>query len=248
MEKPFKRIIVALLLSAFVASPALADRWVKIGEQKVNFRGDRDEILIGPDAGIFKRIKLKVEDAAVHFNDVVVVFGNDRRFDVPMRDNIPAGGETRAIDLPGDVRQIKKIIFMYKTRPGSDERATVSVLGYMASAASPASDDRWVSLGEQRVNFMGDKDEILIGPEAGRFKRIKLKVEDAAVHFNDVVVIFGNDERFNVPMPDNIPAGGETRVIDLPGEVRHIKKIILMYRTRIGSDERATVRVLGYKD
>lgn len=130
MKKCFNRICVALLFLAFVASPALADKWVKLGEQRVNFRAEKDEIIIGGDEGRFKRIKLKVEDAGVHFNDVVVVFGNGDRFDVSMRDNIPAGGETRAIDLPGEARAIKKVILRYKTRGGNDEKATVRVLGY----------------------------------------------------------------------------------------------------------------------
>jgi hypothetical protein len=129
MKKCTSRVVVVLLVTVFVAAPVFADQWVKLGERTVNFKADTDEIDVGGSEGKFKRIKLKVEGGAVHFNQVVVVFGNNERFDVPITDNIPAGGETRRIDLPGEARNIKKIILKYKTHAGSYDKAIVTVMG-----------------------------------------------------------------------------------------------------------------------
>lgn len=123
-------LLALTLLVACVPPTAMPDNWLELGAQQVDFRAEKDEIVVGRQGGAFRQIKLVVEDAGVHFNDVVVVFGNGDRFDVPIRDNIAAGEETRAIDLPGEARAIKKIILKYKTRQGAGDKATVRVLGY----------------------------------------------------------------------------------------------------------------------
>ncbi|NTW37448.1 MAG: DUF2541 family protein [Syntrophobacteraceae bacterium] len=129
MKKRLSKASITLFSLSILVSPALAKDWVQLGEKKVSMENEKDEILVGKEAGRFKRIKLMVEESDVHFNDVAVVFGNGEIFDVQMRDNIPAGSHTRAIDLPGEARFIDKIVLKYKTRKGTGHKATVKVLG-----------------------------------------------------------------------------------------------------------------------
>ncbi len=49
--------------------------------------------------------------------------------DVEIRRLIPAGGETKEIDLPGGKRVIKKVVFVYKTRRAAKRRAVVALWG-----------------------------------------------------------------------------------------------------------------------
>jgi hypothetical protein len=129
MKKNLGKAFVALFLVSTLVSPAMAKDWVQLGEKKVSMENQKDEIPVGKEAGRFKRIKLLIEESDVHFNSVAVVFGNGEIFDVQMRDNIPAGQHTRAIDLPGEARFIDKVVLNYKTHKGSDHKATVTVLG-----------------------------------------------------------------------------------------------------------------------
>ena len=104
----------------------------------------------------------------------------------------------------------------------------------------------WKLLGVKKVQFIGDRDEIQVGARKGSFKRIKLRVNDGDVEFGNVTVVFGNGERFDVPMRSSIKAGGETREIDLPGKARVINRIILVYKSKAGGRS-ATVAVWGVK-
>lgn len=121
--------VITLLLATTVSVEASRDRWVKLGENTVRLVGERDEIKVGASEGRYKKLKLVVRESDVEFRDVTVVFANGNDFEVPLRDVIRAGGESRQIDLPGDARAIRKIKFKYKTASGTLKRAKVSVWG-----------------------------------------------------------------------------------------------------------------------
>ncbi len=104
--------------------------WYKIGEAKVDFKKDRDEILVfGADK--FKSIKLKIFNASIDLKDLEIYFENGKRQDVKINKSIKAAGETSVIDLEGGgERSLKKIDFVYKTMPNNmDVKAHVEVWG-----------------------------------------------------------------------------------------------------------------------
>lgn len=109
------------------ARPAPA--WIPLGARTVNFRVDRDAIRVGRAKGRFRRIRLLVRHNAVNFLDLKVVFGNGQVQDVRIRRVIPAGGQTRVIDLAGGRRFIRSIRMVYRSRPGFRGRAVVQVWG-----------------------------------------------------------------------------------------------------------------------
>ncbi|MEF9942645.1 MAG: hypothetical protein RR101_01985 [Burkholderiaceae bacterium] len=127
------------LLAAFVAALVLLTgslaharyndhsigRWEKLGEKSVRLMGERDSLHV--NKGPYTKLRFSVHDRAVNFQRVFVEFGNGERVEIEVRDRIHAGGQSRVIDLPGRARNIKKIIFWYKTAPGNLERAKVTV-------------------------------------------------------------------------------------------------------------------------
>lgn len=124
----------SLLLCLFLTSLACVSSsplpgWTKLGERTVNHAVDRDEIRVGARAGTFRRIKLLVRRRAVTFRDVRVHYANGGVQDVQMRRSVPAGGETRAIDLNGRNRVIEKVVFFYNTGPRRGKRALVQLYG-----------------------------------------------------------------------------------------------------------------------
>jgi hypothetical protein len=111
----------ALGFIALLSAAALPVKgWTLLGERLVTDRADHDVITVTSARGSFRQIKLTVNRHAVDFSKVVVHFGNGGDQTLAMRSTIPAGGETRAIDLEGTNRFIRSVEFWYdaKSRGG----------------------------------------------------------------------------------------------------------------------------------
>lgn len=233
--------------------PAPALTWEKLGARQVDFGAERDVIPVSAGEGRFAKMQLRVEENGVEIIDVTVHFGNGEKQDVQIRDFIEKGGHTRVIDLDGGSRIIEKVALVYRTRGKLRRgRARVEAWGVRVGAApsadppsAPAAPVHWQTLGERIVGLGADRDVIPVTAAEGRFKSIKLFVDRSGIEILDLKVHFGNGGVEDVSVRSFIPAGGETRVIDLKGEARVIQKIELWYRTRGAQRGRALVRVLG---
>ena len=128
--KTNRQLILTLVLMICCSSLyAQAPKWRLLCTKKVNFNIERDVIVVGADEGVFKKIKLTVKKSGIHFKDMKVHFANGDIIDVKIRKAIPAGGETRIIDLPGRNRIIKKVVFRYESTKINSKRATVRLFG-----------------------------------------------------------------------------------------------------------------------
>jgi hypothetical protein len=133
-RRAFFTTAAAALAILAIAGPADAQRrpergWELLGTKKVGFIGDRDVISVGRREGKFRAIKLRVRGNAIHVNDLKVVYSNGEPDDLPVRSEIRAGGETRAIDLRGRDRAIREVQMVYRSRPSFRGFATVEVWG-----------------------------------------------------------------------------------------------------------------------
>ena len=125
-------MIPFLLLSLLLNPPSTpVASWQTLGTCEVKIRAEADVIHVTAAKGVYRKIKLKVRGNAVRFFDLKVHFANGEVHDVPLRKMIPAGGESRVIDLPGNRRVIKNVGFVYKTemRGGRTRRAVVTLWG-----------------------------------------------------------------------------------------------------------------------
>jgi hypothetical protein len=103
----------------------------------------------------------------------------------------------------------------------------------------------WEFLGERAVNWRVDRDVIPVTASEGRFTAVQLRVRGNGVHILDLKVHFGNGGTQDVAIRSHIPAGGHTRVIDLNGGPRVIRKITMVYKTAGARAGRAVVRAWG---
>jgi hypothetical protein len=94
-------------------TPQIYGRWTYLGQANVDGRVDRDRISVGRWRGRFQRIQIRVDRSPIEFYRVVVHYANGRSEEVDVRQRIPAGGQTRAIDLRGDERAIDSVEFFY---------------------------------------------------------------------------------------------------------------------------------------
>lgn len=122
-------LVCCLLSLACSGSQRVAGDWDFLGSRKVNHAVDRDEIAVTGREGTFTKIKLRVRDRQVTFRDVKVHYANGDVQDIQLRSKIPAGGETRVIDLHGNNRVIRKVVFWYNTSRVRGKRATVQLFG-----------------------------------------------------------------------------------------------------------------------
>ncbi|MFQ5569887.1 MAG: hypothetical protein ACE5G0_09445 [Rhodothermales bacterium] len=129
--RPFSRygLLIFCLIGLSCASTASLPGWTLLGQRTVNHRVDRDEIRVGARDGTFRRIKLLVRHRAVTFRDVKVHYANGGVQDIQLRRAIPAGGQTRNIDLGGTNRVIEKVVFFYDTTSNRGRRAVVQLYG-----------------------------------------------------------------------------------------------------------------------
>ena len=87
-------------------------------------------------------------------------------------------------------------------------------------------------IGDKRVNFLVDRDVIHVTGN-DNYSQIKLKVTDNPVHIFDMDIYFENGDKFDVSIRNRIPKGGKSRIIDLPGESRSIKKFEFWLKPRV---------------
>lgn len=104
-------------------------RWEKLGTRKVNYTLDRDEIMVTAYEGRFTALKFRVEKGGINLHRVAIHYGNGEVQEIETRNDIPAGGESRLINLPGNRRVIRKVVFWYDTKNYAGQKATVELWG-----------------------------------------------------------------------------------------------------------------------
>ena len=122
------RFWIGFFIFSLLFVPAAAQNWVVLGDKTVDRRAENDTIKV-KKKGTFRKIKLQVKGNGVRFFDLKVHFENGDVLDVALTAHINRGGQTRVIDLPGGKRDIKKVVFRYKTQGVRKRKATVVLLG-----------------------------------------------------------------------------------------------------------------------
>lgn len=103
--------------------------WELLGVKKVDYALDRDEVLVTAREGRFTGLKVRVKHSPINLHKISIHYGNGEVDEIEVRNNIPAGGETRVIDLPGNKRIIQKVVFWYDTKNLARGKAVVELWG-----------------------------------------------------------------------------------------------------------------------
>lgn len=103
--------------------------WHLLAKLRASKGVDRDEVEIRGKEGLFTALQFKVRKSAVEIYKCTIVFGDGSTQEVEMRDRIPAGGQSRIIDLKGNHRVIQKIIFWYTSPRVHKVQSLIEVWG-----------------------------------------------------------------------------------------------------------------------
>ena len=107
-----------------------AGSWRLIGTTHADHAADHDAIVVQEPFDNFRKVKFKVTDAPLNMLRMVVTYDNGAPDRIDVRQNIPQGSESRAIDLRGvGKRSIRKIEFWYDTKGFLKGKADVTVFG-----------------------------------------------------------------------------------------------------------------------
>lgn len=122
-------LALALVLLASPATAGKAQGWELLGERQVTDGLDHDVIQVTAAKGDFKSLQVRVKVHAVQFRSMRIHFGDGATQNVELRDVIPAGGESRVIDLEGKDRVIRSVEFTYDAQTYHGKKALVRLFG-----------------------------------------------------------------------------------------------------------------------
>src|SRR5215813_4930484 len=121
-------LLLAVALLIYVAPTAQAANWTYLGQSHVDGQHDHDNIEVGKAAGRYRFLQIRVHNAPIEFDHIVVHYGNGEPEVLHVRDVIRPGARSRAIALQGD-RFVQSFELWYgKARPNS-ARPEVSLFG-----------------------------------------------------------------------------------------------------------------------
>jgi len=121
----------------------------------------------------------------------------------------------------------------------------VCALALLVSSFAPEQKVKWEKLGTRTVDIKGDHDVIQVGVFEGSFTKVRFKVMKAPIYLKNVVIVFGNGETKKVNFNARIKPGSISKVVDLPGNKRVIKKIKLNYKSVPNGKGKAIVSAWG---
>ena len=105
----------------------------------------------------------------------------------------------------------------------------------------------WQRIGVKKVNYKLDRDVIPVGLADGRFSKLKVLVTRGSLNMHKMVVHYGNGAKDDINLRHNFGRKSTSRVIDLNGNKRFIKKITFIYDTKNLSKQKAKIHVFGKK-
>ena len=114
-----------------------------------------------------------------------------------------------------------------------------------AAAAAPTLPAKWKLLGKRTVNYKLDKDQIAVTFKEGRFNAIQFKVKRAGLNMHKCVIHFGNGDTQNVILKKHFKPNSASRVIDLQGKKRVIKKVVFWYDSKNNRPIKSMVQLWG---
>ena len=104
---------------------------------------------------------------------------------------------------------------------------------------------KWERLGSRAVDYRADFDVIQVGALEGGFTKLKVAITGGALNMHRMSVTYMNGTKEEIELRHNFKKGSTSRVIDIRGGKRLIKKIKFFYDTKTLTLKRAKVHVYG---
>jgi hypothetical protein len=125
---------------------------------------------------------------------------------------------------------------------------TFALLGVFSCGSSRKTlvlEEGWELIGETKVNFVKDKDEVIVD-STKKYTHLRFKVEDREIKLEEVKVYFNNGDKLEPNIAEPIKPAEYSKEVELSSDGKLINKIQFKYRTT-GSllKGRAAILVFG---
>lgn len=107
-----------------------------------------------------------------------------------------------------------------------------AVMALVAMSFNTLENRPWELLGARKINYGLDRDEIMVTRSEGVFSAVQLRIKRSPINMHKLAIHYGNGEVDEIDLRENFRAGSASRVIDLPGNKRVIRKVVLWYDTK----------------
>jgi hypothetical protein len=149
----------------------------------------------------------------------------------------PMGPVLKAGKDGSAVIHVKRRSRNVETRPTAPEKTD-------ALPGKPTNNGE-VLFGTQDVGFLVDRDVIRVGPEIGKFDRIRLRVLKNDINITEMKAVYDNGDSETLLKDAKIASDRKTDWIPLKNKGGFIKEIQLVYRSKPDSKGQARVEVFG---
>lgn len=102
------------------------------------------------------------------------------------------------------------------------------------SQPRPGDGGDWRLLGTTHADRSADHDAIVVAGPFDNFRKLKFKVTDAPLQITRMTVTYDNGQVEKIDTRFEIPQGGESRLIDLKGGSRSLRRVDFWYDTKGG--------------
>lgn len=121
----------------------------------------------------------------------------------------------------------------------------VSLLGFRPINPPKFQSENWEKLGETKVNQSEANDEFSFPSNGPILTAIKIKSKKGGINLQRCVIHFANGEKKSIELRNDIHPGGESRVINLPGNQSVITRFLFWYGIPQSGDQKAELEIWG---
>ncbi|MGE0628714.1 MAG: DUF2541 domain-containing protein [Hyphomicrobiaceae bacterium] len=214
---------------------------VLFGWQNVGLIRDRDVIRIGANLGQFDRIQFRVLNNDIHIRDMDVVYVDGTTQKLVVNADVKRNSRTRWLDIQGD-KFIKEIQMVYRSKVANLKgQARIEVYGQFSpgwlgpDGRGRKYNEGWVLLGSQTAErfLRTETDVIPVGRNEGRFKRVRITVTDRALVFDELRIVYTDNQEEVIPVKTTIAANSTYGPVELKSGSRSIKEVRARYRSAV---------------
>lgn len=99
-----------------------------------------------------------------------------------------------------------------------------------SSRKSIVIEEGWDLLGERKIDFGLDKDELEVLSNSS-YTNLRFKVEGKRIKLYELKIVYRNGDKLDPTVNENIGVGEYSRIIDLGAEGKDIRRIEFKYRS-----------------
>jgi hypothetical protein len=121
--------LAAVLILISCMPSVVPSGWNLLGKREVNFGIDRDAIPVDRNSGPLRQLLVTAKFNPIEVYGIRVFFENGGTFDSDVRERLFVGRDRLIIDLPGEARRVKEVVFRYRKLNNAVRRSVVELWG-----------------------------------------------------------------------------------------------------------------------